>query len=185
MPYRFIQQTVEVRLSERTVEIFARSQRTALHPCSHQQGGLHHGPGPSARVPPAAFGMAPKPIDWLGRTLSRAAVCRRRAPHPRTQTASGDGIPLLSRFNAAEPSPWPQPFGAGACQRALLSDLCKYPSINPSSIPSWKPNHCPRPPLPLWFRLHTTTCAAATTTNNPNQGDPACCMNPPKPNSTP
>jgi transposase len=128
VPYRFIQQTVEVRFSERTVEIFARGQRIALHPRSHQQGGFTTDPAHRPKSHQQHLEWTPsRLIGWAERQVGPqcAAAVRHileHKPHPEMGYRSCLGLMRLGRQHGRHRL-------EQACQRALLSDLCTYPSI--------------------------------------------------------
>jgi transposase len=128
VPYRLIHQTVEVRLSERTVEIFHRSQRVALHQRSHQRGGFTTDPAHRPKAHRRHLEWTPsRLIGWAERQVGAqcAAAVRHileHKPHPEMGYRSCLGLMRLSRHHGRHRL-------EQACQRALLLDVCSYPSI--------------------------------------------------------
>jgi transposase len=128
VPYRFIHQTVDVRLSERTVEIFARSQRIALHPRSHQSGGFTTEPAHRPKSHQRHLEWTPsRLIGWAEREVGPqcAAAVRyilEHKPHPEMGYRSCLGLMRLGRQHGRSRL-------EQACQRAVLLDVCSYRSI--------------------------------------------------------
>jgi transposase len=150
VPYRFIQQTVEVRLSERTVEIFHRSQRIALHPRSRQRGGFTTDPAHRPKAHQRHLEWTPsRLIGWAERQVGPqcAAAVRyilEHKPHPEMGYRSCLGLMRLSRHHG-------RPRLELACQRALVLKVCSYPSIK--SILEAKLESQPLPPAATALRV--------------------------------
>lgn len=128
VPYRLTHQTVEVRLSERTVEIFHRSRRVALHQRRHQRGGFTTDPAHRPKSHQCHLEWTPtRLIGWAHKEVGpqcAAAVTYilEHKPHPEMGYRSCLGLIRLNREHGSTRL-------EQACQRALLLDVCSYPSI--------------------------------------------------------
>jgi transposase len=120
VPYRLTHQTVEVRLSERTIEIFHRSQRVALHPRSQQRGGFTTDPAHREWTPTRLIGWAQNQVG--PQCAAAVSYILEHKPHPEMGYRSCLGLMRLSRQHGRSRL-------EQACQRALLLDICSYPSI--------------------------------------------------------
>ncbi len=146
VPYRLTHQPVEVRLSARTVEIFHRGQRVALHPRSHQSGGFTTDPTHRPKSHQRHLEWTPtRLIHWAQNQVGpqcAAAVTYilEHKPHPEQGYRSCLGLMRLGRsYGVARLEQ--------ACQRALLLDVCSYRSIQ--SILEAKLENEPLPSGPL------------------------------------
>jgi transposase len=128
VPYRLTQETVEVRLSLRTVEVFHRGQRVALHPRSHQSGGFTTDPAHRPKAHQRHLEWTPaRLIGWAQNQVGpqcAAAVSYilEHKPHPEQGYRSCLGLMRLSRHHGRTRL-------EQACQRALLLEVCSYRSI--------------------------------------------------------
>jgi transposase len=128
VPYRLTQQTVEVRLGVRTVEVFHRGQRVALHQRSHQSGGFTTDPAHRPKSHQRHLEWTPaRLIDWAGNQIgpqcaAAASYILQHKPHPEQGYRSCLGLMRLGRL-----------YGKSrleqACQRALRLQVCCYRSI--------------------------------------------------------
>lgn len=128
VPFRFLHQTVEVRLTQRTVEIFHRSQRIALHQRSQQRGGFTTEAGHRPQSHQQHLEWTPtRLIGWAQNEVGPQCAAAARyilehKPHPEMGYRACLGLMRLGRLYGKERL-------ERACQRALLLDVCSYPSI--------------------------------------------------------
>ena len=128
VPYRLTHQPVEVRLSARTVEIFHRGQRVAVHPRSHQRGVFTTDAAHRPKSHQQHLDWTPtRLIDWAQNQIGPqcAAAVRHileHKPHPEMGYRSCLGLMRLGRSHGASRL-------EQACQRALLLEVCCYRSI--------------------------------------------------------
>ena len=128
VPYRFTNQPVEVRLTIRTVEIFQRGQRVALHQRSHQRGGFTTDPAHRPKSHQCHLDWTPtRLIGWAQKDVGpqcAAAVSYilEHKPHPEQGYRSCLGLIRLNRHYGSTRL-------EQACQRARLLDVCSYASI--------------------------------------------------------
>jgi transposase len=128
VPYQLGNQPVEVRLGVRTVEIFYRGKRVALHERSHRRGG-HTSDG--AHRPKSHQ----RHLEWTPGRLVRwsmkevgprcgeaVATLLKTKPHPEQGYRACLGIMRLARHYGAERL-------EAACRRAVALDACTYQSI--------------------------------------------------------
>ncbi len=127
VPYRLIHQELDVRLTDRTVEVFLRRKRVAAHRRSHVRGRPTTEP---SHMPPAHL----KHLEWtperlinwgrkIGESCARAVKeIIESKPHPEQGYRACLGIMRLSRDYK------PQRVEA-ACERALKFNACSYRSI--------------------------------------------------------
>jgi len=128
VPYRLANQAVEVRLGVRTVEIFYRGQRVALHARSHKRGGFTTDPAHRPKSHQQHLDWTPsRLVGWSSKEVGPQcgqAVARllEDKPHPEQGYRACLGIMRLGRR-----------YGAvrleSACRRAVLLDACSYQSI--------------------------------------------------------
>lgn len=128
VPYRLTQETVEVRLGVRTVEVFHRGQRVALHARSHQSGGFTTDPAHRPKSHQRHLEWTPaRLIQWAGNQVgpqcaAAASYILEHKPHPEQGYRSCLGLMRLGRL-----------YGKArleqACQRALRLEVCCYRSI--------------------------------------------------------
>lgn len=127
VPYTLIHQTVDVRVADRTVELFHHGVRVAAHPRSHQKGRPttleEHRPKSHQKYLQWTPGRM---IDWAtaigpncARVITRILSDR---PHPEQGFRSCLGIIRLAK--AVEPGRM-----EAACLRALHFDTCSYRSL--------------------------------------------------------
>ena len=142
VPYRLVNQPVEVRLSPRTVELFHDGKRVALHARSFQRGGFTTDPAhrPKSHQRHSAWSPS-RLIDWAGNKVGpqcAQAVERllQSKPHPEQGYRACLGIMRLARQYGAQRL-------EAACQRAVRLDACSYPSIKSILVTS-----ADRQPLP-------------------------------------
>ncbi len=128
VPYRFTNQAVEVRLTVRTVEIFQRGQRIALHQRSHQRGGFTTDSAHRPKSHQCHLDWTPtRLITWAQNEVGPqcAAAVRyilEHKPHPEQGYRSCLGLIRLNRHYGSTRL-------EQACQRARLLDVCSYRSI--------------------------------------------------------
>ena len=128
VPYRFTNQPVEVRLTIRTVEIFQRGQRIALHQRSHQRGGFTTDPAHRPKSHQCHLDWTPtRLIGWAQTAVGpqcAAAVSSilEHKPHPEQGYRACLGLIRLNRHYGSTRL-------EQACQRARLLDVCSYSSI--------------------------------------------------------
>lgn len=177
---------MEVRLTARTIEIFSRSQRVAVHQRSHQPGGFTTDPAHRPKSHQSHLEWTPtRLISWAQNEVGpqcAAAVTYilEHKPHPEMGYRSCLGLIRLNREHGRTRL-------EQACQRARWLDVCSYRSIKsildakletqPGSIATSR-RHCPCHARQLAWR------AVLPVTQPQPKGETACCMNPPKPNST-
>jgi len=127
VPYRLIHQQVDVRLTDRTVEVFVRKERVAAHRRSYVKGRYTTDP---AHMPEAHQRQLEwtqdRLINWAGKVgehCSRAveAIMESR-PHPEQGYRACLGIMRLSKDYGSQRL-------EAACRRALVFDACSYRSI--------------------------------------------------------
>lgn len=127
VPYRLVHQRVDVRMTDRTVEIFIRKQRVAAHRRSYVKGRYTTD---SAHMPEAHQ----KHLEWtpdrliswaqkIGEHCSEAvkAIIESK-PHPELGYRACLGIMRLSRDHGSQRL-------EAACKRALVFNTCSYRSI--------------------------------------------------------
>jgi len=128
VPHQLVQQPVEVRLTARTVEIFHRGRRVALHPRSTARGGATTDPGHRPKSHQRHLSWTPgRLIHWAQTAVGvhGGQVVRRileLKPHPEQGYRSCLGLMRLGRV-------YGMPRLEHACQRALQVDACSYRSI--------------------------------------------------------
>ena len=128
VPSRLATQSVDVRLSVRTVEIFHRGQRVALHARSHQRGGFTTDPAHRPKSHQRHLDWSPsRLVHWSGQEVGpqcEQAVTNLLAskPHPEQGYRACLGIMRLRRQYGVERL-------EAACRRAVLLDACSYQSI--------------------------------------------------------
>ena len=128
VPYRLVHQDVEVRLTDRMVEIFHQGQRVSAHPRSPKRGGattdaLHRPKSHQLHTewtPGRLIHWAQTVVGPLcGQVVERLLASK---PHPEQGYRSCLGIMRLGRV-----------YGKArleqACQRALQADACSYRSL--------------------------------------------------------
>jgi transposase len=128
VPYHLANRQVEVRLGARTVEIFHRGRRVAIHARDSRRGMATTDPAHRPKSHERHLNWTPgRLIDWAQHEVGEhtADVVRRileSKPHPEQGYRACLGIMRLGRG-----------YGAGrleaACRRALASDACTYRSI--------------------------------------------------------
>jgi transposase len=128
VPYRLANQAVEVRLSERMVEVFHGGRRVAVHARRHQRGGYTTDSAHRPKSHQQHLEWTPsRLVDWSSREVGPPcgqAVARllERKPHPEQGYRACLGIMRLRRRYGAQRL-------ESACRRALLLDACSYQSI--------------------------------------------------------
>lgn len=187
VPYRLANQEVEVRLSARTVEIFHRDQRVALHPRSHQRGGFSTDAAHRPKSHQRHLEWSPERlIGWAQNDVgSHCADAVRHIletkPHPEQGYRSCLGLIRLKRQHGTERL-------EQACLRARLLDVRTYQSIK-----SILERRLESQPLPETDRAeppvtHHNLRGADyyQQTQPPTTGDhPSCSSSQPKPNCSP
>ena len=145
VPYRLANQPVDVRLSVRTVELFYRGQRVAIHARSHKRGGFTTDPAHRPKSHQRHLEWTPgRLVNWSHREVGPQcgqAVARllESKPHPEQGYRACLGIMRLRRHYGAERL-------EAACRRAVLLDACSYRSIK--SILATAADRQPLPPAP-------------------------------------
>ena len=146
VPYRLTNQLVEVRLTARTVEIFYRSQRVALHPRSQQRGGFTTDPAHRPKSHQAHLDWTPtRLIAWAQKEVgpqcaAAVAYILEHKPHPEMGYRACLGLMRLSHHHGRSRL-------EQACQRALLLDVCSYPSIKSILDTKLETQPVPAPPV--------------------------------------
>ena len=127
VPYTLTQQTVDIRLSARTVEICHRGRRVALHVRSDKRGGFTTDPSHRPKSHQKHLEWTPQRlIDWgatigpYGAQLVRQIMASR--PHPQQGYRSCLGLMRLGRA-------YPHERVEAACHRALVLDVANYISV--------------------------------------------------------
>jgi len=128
VPHPLVHEQVEVRLSERMVEIFHRGRRVCAHPRSHRRGSAStdaaHRPKAHARhmawTPGRLIGWAQNVVGPLCAAVVERLLADK--PHPEQGYRSCLGIMRLGRSYAKERL-------EKACARALAADACSYRSV--------------------------------------------------------
>jgi transposase len=143
VPYQLVNQPVDVRLSVRTVEIFYRGQRVALHARNYQRGGFTTDPAHRPKSHQRHLGWKPsRLIHWSNNDVGPycgQAVAKLLAskPHPEQGYRACLGIMRLRRqYGMARLE--------SACQRAVRLDACSYQCIK--SILATATDRLPLPP---------------------------------------
>ena len=145
VPYRFTNQPVEVRLTIRTVEIFQRGQRIALHQRSHQRGGFTTDPAHRPKSHQCHLDWTPtRLIGWAQTAVGpqcAAAVSfiLEHKPHPEQGYRACLGLIRLNRHYGSTRL-------EQACQRARLLDVCSYSSIKSILDTKLETQPVPEPP---------------------------------------
>ena len=128
VPYGLVNQPVDVRLGARTVEIFHRGRRVALHARSHQRGGFTTDPAHRPKSHQQHLDWAPsRLIKWASQDVG--PLCGQVVtklledkPHPEQGYRACLGIFRLGRRYGASRL-------EAACRRAVLLDACNYRSL--------------------------------------------------------
>ena len=154
VPYQNIHQQVDVRLTDRTVEIFIRKQRVAAHRRSYVNGRYTTDKAHMPEAHQKHLEWTPdRLISWaqkIGENCSQAVkTIIESKPHPELGYRACLGIMRLSRDHGSQRV-------EAACRRALTFDTCSYRSIK--SILKTKLDKEPLPgseePTPLLVQKH-------------------------------
>lgn len=176
VPYRLANQSVDVRLGSRAVEIFYRGQRVAVHARSYQRGGFTtdsaHRPkahqrhlewSPSRLVKWSSHEVGP----YCGQAVTHLLASK---PHPEQGYRACLGILRLRRhYGVARLE--------SACQRAVLLDACSYQSIKSILATAADRQSLPAPDVPdaappvrhTNLRGQAYYTSSAPMTNNPER----------------
>ena len=127
VPYRLVQQHVEICLTARTVEILYRGKRVAVHRRSSVKGGFTTDPAHRPKSHRKHLEWSPgRLIRWgqsigprCGDVVTRILESK---PHPEQGYRSCLGIMRLGRAYGNERL-------EAACRRAVMLDVCSYRSI--------------------------------------------------------
>jgi transposase len=128
VPYQLANRAVEVCLGVRTVEIFYRGKRVALHRRSHRRGGYTTDPAHRPKSHQRHLDWTPgRLVRWSSKEVGSqcGALVERlleEKPHPEQGYRACLGIMRLGRHYGKERL-------EAACRRALLLDVCSYRSI--------------------------------------------------------
>jgi transposase len=128
VPYQLANRPVEVCLGIRTVEIFYRGKRVALHVRSHQRGGYTTDPAHRPKSHQRHLEWTPgRLVRWSRAEIGPqcGALVERlleQKPHPEQGYRACLGIMRLGRHYGKERL-------EAACRRTLLLDVCSYRSI--------------------------------------------------------
>jgi len=141
VPYTLTQQEVEVRLGTRTVEIFHKGRRVAVHRRSGARGRFTTDPAHRPKSHQKHLGWTPsRLIEWactIGPLCGQAAAhLLESRPHPEQGYRACLGIMRLARGYGPERL-------EAACRRALALEVCTYKSIK--SILATKMDQQPLP----------------------------------------
>ena len=127
VPYTLVQQRVDVRLTARTVEVFFKGNRVAVHRRSKERGGFtaleEHRPEAHRRYLRWTPGRI---VEWAGKIGPSCAATVERImnsrPHPEQGYRSCLGLIRLGKAYGRERM-------EAACKRALALEICSYRSI--------------------------------------------------------
>ena len=127
VPYQLTQQTIEVRLSARTVELFHKGRRVAAHRRSRVKGGFTTDPAHRPKAHAKHLNWSPgRLIDWARTVGPQCAQVVSHIfahkPHPEQGYRSCMGILRLATGYGDERL-------EAACRRALALDVISYQSI--------------------------------------------------------
>ena len=127
VPYRLTQQLLEVRLAVRTVELFHKGRRVAIHPRSRIKGGFTTDPAHRPKAHEKHLDRSPgRLVSWAGTVGVQCAQAVTRIldskPHPEQGYRACLGIMRLAKGYGPERM-------EAACRRALALDAVTYPSI--------------------------------------------------------
>ena len=153
VPYTLARQTVEVRLSARTVEIFHQGRRVALHARSFQRGDFTTDPAHRPKSHQHHLDWSPgRLIDW-GKTIGphtgqavRALLASK--PHPEQGYRSCLGLRRLARDYGPERM-------EAACHRALHLHSVSYKSLHSILKTGIDQQPLPSPKRPVSVPLST------------------------------
>lgn len=143
VPYGLANQPVDVCLGVRTVEIFYRGKRVALHQRSHKHGGYTTDPGHRPKSHQKHLDWTPgRLVRWSSKEVGPhcgrlVAKLLESKPHPEQGYRACLGIMRLGRQYGKERL-------EAACRRAVLLDACTYRSIK--SILATGTDRRPLPP---------------------------------------
>jgi transposase len=112
VPHSLLRQQLDVRLTERTVELFQRGQRVAVHVRSRRQGAHSTNAEHMPKSTPRSYGMDTGSVAELG-SGSWPAHTRPGQTLALEQTASGDGLSQLSRPAQLGQALWARAAGSG------------------------------------------------------------------------
>ena len=128
VPYKLVQQVVEVRSTPTTVEIFHQGKRVASHARSREHGTSHHQPRAPSQEPSSASGVAALAHGELGahHRPAHSASCS-NASSTRSRTRRWAIVLVWASF-AWRNSTRPQRMEAAA-ERAILAQACRYQSV--------------------------------------------------------
>ena len=129
VPYQLVHETVEVRLTTRTVEVLHQGRRVAAHVRSYQRGRYTTDPVHRPKSHQEHLEWTPsRLVDWAGNAIGshgRELVGQilKNKPHPEQGYRSCLGlIRLVRRYGADRMEK--------ACQRAVLTGAWSYRSVN-------------------------------------------------------
>lgn len=128
VPYGLANQLVEICLGVRTVEIFYRGKRVALHARSHQRGGYTTDPAHRPKSHQRHLDWTPgRLVRWSSKEVGPqcgqvVARLLEDKPHPEQGYRACLGIMRLGRHYGKERL-------EAACRRAVLLDACSYGSV--------------------------------------------------------
>ena len=146
VPYTFTQQTLDIRLSARVVELFYKGRRVALHARSGVRGGCTTDPSHRPQAHRKHLEWTPQRlIEWAGTIGPHCArlvsTLLADKPHPEQGYRSGLGLKRLSRA-------YPAARLEAACARALALEVATYRSV--ANILTAKLDQQPLPePVPV------------------------------------
>ena len=143
VPYALVQQCVDVRLSARSVEVFFKGNRVAVHQRSRERGGFtaldEHRPKSHRRY----LEWTPsRIIDWAGKIGPGCSEAVEKIlaskPHPEQGYRSCLGLIRLGKKFGDERV-------EAACERAVALDICSYQHVK--SMLRTGRESCPLPGL--------------------------------------
>jgi transposase len=145
VPYTLVHQPVEVRLRARTVEIFHKGRRLALHLRSFQRGGFTTEPSHRPKAHQKHLEWTPSRLIHWAQTVGPfcgqvVATILERKPHPEQGYRSCLGIMRLAKDYGTQRL-------EAACRRALALDSCSYKRV--ASILKTRMDQQPLPTQPL------------------------------------
>ncbi len=128
VPHRLVGETIDVRLTDKTVECFHKGQRVAGHLRSHQKNGHTTVPEhmPQAHREHAQW-TPERIIHWVGKAGPCAAQVAQRIlelrPHPQQGFQACRGLIRLGETHGSERL-------EAACERALAINAASYKTVN-------------------------------------------------------
>ena len=171
VPYAWVKQQLEVRLSAQVVEIFHQGTRVASHQRSPRKGrhstvAVHM---PTAHQSSAAW-TPQRLMLWAAQTGEATAqvvdTILASRPHPQQGFRACVGIMRLGKRSGEGRL-------AAACRRAIRIGACSYKSLESILKHARDQQPLPGPPTAAPVMTHGNIRGAQY--DHTNQGDPICC----------